>query len=231
MGQIHIGKKIVVCLLICFMASYTIIEYQIIVKAQSDNDLVVVDTESTDTEINKAAEVKTIGWTDIKSVLSSIFIEMLGAFLGFLSAIVLTHRSNKKQMKELDISLLGELRAVYEELGERLQKGFEDYYRYQTPIWDINLESGTLALVSSSKVYNKYIQIYSKIQYAQELESEYVHTKLFKHPNETDDFVERYIDTIDNARKREAENIHNYIEKNIIEESGNARRKSINYNR
>ena len=80
MGQIHIGKKIVVCLLICFMASYTIIEYQIIVKAQSDNDLVVVDKESTDTEINKAAEVKTIGWTDIKSVLSSIFIEMLGAF-------------------------------------------------------------------------------------------------------------------------------------------------------
>lgn len=234
MGQACIVKTLLACFVICSIVCY-IVEHQMGVKAESETALAnsdIVEQQVIETEGNKEAETKTINWTDIKNILSSIFTEMLGAFLGFLSAIVLTNRSNRKQMKELDFSLQKELQVIHEELEGRLKNEFEDYYRYQTPIWDINLESGTLALVSSSKVYNKYIQIYSKIQYAQELELEYIHTKLFKETNKTEDFAKRYIDTIDNARRREAKNIHDYIGENILEESGNARRNyTIGYNR
>lgn len=230
MKKSFMKKLIVVYLGICFIMGLMVIENQIVVKAEEpvvvtpvDND---IGLQGPDIVNSRAVEERASKWESIKSILSSIFIEMLGACLGFLSAIALTNRSNKKLMKELDSSLLKELDEIQKELNERIENGFEDYYRYQTPIWDINLESGNLALVSNSKVYNKYIEIYSKIQYAQGLESEYVHTKLFKTTSEKDDFADKYIETIDNARQREAKKIREYIENNILGECTNAGRKS-----
>lgn len=235
MTQSHIGKFIVVCLLICSIMGFIMKKYPIIVNAEGTSSVMLVDSDiglqETSIEKYEVVEEQSKKWMDIGDVLGSVFTEMLGACLGFLSAIMLTNLSNRKQMKELDSSLLLELRGIKEELEKRFRIGFEDYYCYQTPIWDINLESGALALVGNSKVYNKYIQIYSKIQYAQGLESEYVHTRLFKVTNNEDDFADRYIKTIDDARKREAKNIHEYIEKNILGECGNARRNSTADNR
>jgi len=223
-------KFITVYLAIGIIIGLMAIENQIFVKAEEpaivrsvDND---IELEEPNKENDETADEQTTKWESIKSIFGSIFIEMLGACLGFLSAIALTNRSNKKLMKELDASLLKELGKIQEELKERIENGFEEYYRYQTPMWDINLESGNLALVSNSQVYNKYIEIYSKIQYAQGLESEYVHTKLFKTTSKKDDFADKYIEIIDNARKREANTIYEYIENNILGEYTNAGRKN-----
>lgn len=224
MKKRYMKKFIVVYLGICFILGLMVIENQIVVKAEEPTVVTPVDNDiglqEADIINSRAAEDRTSKRESIKSMLGSIFIEMLGACLGFLSAIALTNRSNKELMKELDSSLLNELGEIRKEQKERLEKGFQDYYCYQTPIWDINLESGNLALVSSSKIYNKYIKIYSKIQYAQGLESEYVHTKLFKTTNgaDEDDFADNYIATIDSARKREANEILEYIENNILGE-------------
>lgn len=210
------SKLIIVCFLLCFF----LIKSDIIVKAEETlgtacNDIEIQSIEEDDKD---TVECIMASWEDVKNILSSVIVEMLGAFLGFLSAIALTNRSNRKQMKELDASLLDELRKICKELEERLEdKESEDYFRYQTPIWEISLQSGTLALVINNKVYNKYIQIYSKIQYAQDLESEYVHAKLNEKVDEKkgekECFVNRYIRTIDLARKREAKDIYEYIRK------------------
>lgn len=177
-----------------------------------------MELQSIEESDKEAVEYAGIKWTDVINICSSVLVEMLGAFLGFLSAIVLTNRSNKKQMVELDTSLLSELNKIFNELEERLKDNIsEDYFRYQTPIWEISLESGVLALVVNNKVYKKYIQIYSKIQYAQDLETEYVHAKVYEEVKERRDkkvcFVDRYIETLDTARKREAKEIYEYIKK------------------
>ena len=153
-------------------------------------------------------------------VCGTIAIEIVGAFLGFLSAIAFANRSSSKQKMELDASLHDELKAIYDELSQRIQdEDFGDFYRYQIPIWEINLESGALALVTNNEVYNKYIKIYSIIKYAQELELEYIRAKLFANREAENDFANRYIKTIDEARRREAKVICEQITKEILKET------------
>lgn len=154
-----------------------------------------------DEENNKNS--KTLG--RVIDTLRSITFEVIGAFLGFLSAIAFANRSNKAESKKLDTCLHNELEAIHNELRERIEgDDFKDFFRYQIPIWEINLASGSLALLTNAKVYDRYINIYSKIQYAQVLESEYIHTKISISNN---DFSYRYLETIDQARKREAKAI------------------------
>ena len=205
-----VGKLIIGCFLLCFI----IMRSRVTVKADESVGLTGngIELQSAERENKKAIECIAAKWEDIKDISKSVLIEMVGAFLGFLSAIMLANRSNRKQMKELDVSLMNELRKIFNELEERFEdEDPEDYYRYQTPIWEINLESGALALVVNNKVYNKYIKIYSKIQYAQELEAEYVHAKLHENKYEEECFVYRYAETINKARKREAKDIYEYI--------------------
>lgn len=151
--------------------------------------------------------------------IGTILVEILGAFLGFLSAIAFANRSNKKQREELNDSLYYELKTIYNELDDRLKdEDIGDYYRYLTPLWEISLSSGTLTLVTNSLIYNKYIKIYSKIQYAQDLEREYLHTKLFAKTEDLTGFANRYINTIDKERQNEAKSIRDEIYQNILKE-------------
>lgn len=216
-----IFKYPILCLLLCFC----ILNAEIIIES---SDQTVLLNKSNDEEIKSQFseninEFFGVNPTIIKNtlieVLGSIFIEIIGAFLGFLFAIAFAHRSDKQRVKELDFCLYNELEKIYKELGDRLkEQETEDYYCYQTTIWDISLASGTLALVTNSEIYQKYIQIYSMIQYAQNLESGYVNAKLLEDKYESGKFTKGYIHTIGNARIREAKNIYEYIEKYILRE-------------
>lgn len=222
MKESNIIKKIIIyLLLLCF----AIIQSEMIVKANEQTiSLNMIDYEVQESQVfdnsNETSSDDSSSQIDaLKNMVGSVLIEIVGAFLGFLSAIAFAKRSDKQQMKELNSSLYNELLKIYKELILRLEdEELEDYYHYQTTIWDISLASGTLALVANSKIYKKYIQIYSMIQYAQELESEYTHAKLFADLSKDESFAIRYINTIGIARKREAKNICDHIENNILEE-------------
>lgn len=216
----------ILLLIICFM----LLDYRCIVYASGKNveqttenqDVINISQDEIYTNENQKDAVSEL----ITNLITSFGIEVIGAFLGFLSAIAFANRSNKSQRKELDAGLYRELEAIYNELTERIEDtDFWDFYRYQIPIWEINLASGSLALVANAKIYNKYIEVYSKIQYAQVLENEYLHTKLFADTSNSEDFACRYIDTINSARKREAEAIRENIEKNILSTNKDKRKE------
>lgn len=217
----NIFKYFVLYLLVCFC----LVNTKLIAKANEQTNLldqsIVEDIEPQFYDNNNEAPVvnSKIKLDKLINIICSILIEIIGAFLGFLFAIAFANRSDKQRVKELDSSLYNELEKIYKELGERLkEQELEDYYCYQTTIWDISLASGTLALVTNSEIYQKYIQIYSMIQYAQNLESGYVHARLLADTYESGKFVKGYIHAIGNARKREAKNIYEHIEEYILRE-------------
>lgn len=159
-------------------------------------------------------------------VIIPVGLEFLGAFLGILTALAVNRYIEGQQYKELNRSLYQELQKVLTDLSDHDRK---EFYRYLTPAWDIYLASGQLALLASGKIRKEYLEIYSKIQYAQELEQEYIHSKLMA-TNENgsltkDDFKKIYIQAINKARNREASEIMQLIEK-LPKESDNAGRRN-----
>lgn len=138
-----------------------------------------------------------------KDVISQIAMEFLGAFLGVLAAITTDKQLEKKQYKEINHSLYEELQKVY---SDRIENEKADFYQYSTPIWDIYMASGRLTLLATGNIEKEYIQIYSKIQYAQSLEQEYIHSIIVS-SSERNEFSKKYIDLINEAREREANNI------------------------
>lgn len=98
MEKRYTKKFITVYLAIGIIIGLMAIENQIFVKAEEpaivrsvDND---IELEEPNKENDETADEQTTKWESIKSIFGSIFIEMLGACLGFLSAIALTNRSN-----------------------------------------------------------------------------------------------------------------------------------------
>ena len=147
----------------------------------------------------------------LANVVLPVSLEFLGAFLGVLTALWLNFHLNKKQYKEINESLHKELLTLREDLNTQITKKHE-YYRYSIPVWEINLASGNLSVLVYKHIDKKYIEIYSKIQYAQELEREYIHSRLLE-TNDKTDFLNAYINAIDSARIREAEEIKEMINK------------------
>ncbi len=151
-------------------------------------------------------------------IIMPIVIEFIGAFLGIIAALWLNSFTNKKQYKELNSSLHNELLTLEQDLRKRFKEN-PDYYRYLTPVWDINLASGNLSILANKHIDKKYIEIYTKIQYAQELEREYIHSKLLEKndedtsENDKDTYLYSYITSINNARNREANKILDLIVK------------------
>ena len=223
------GRVLVLCVVFFLMCNGGCVVYaaeNVAVQSADNSDVVVEERDDTlAEEISNSEDVKELPQS-IADVVGTIGVEFVGAFLGFLFAIAFANRSNRKQTKELDRSLHNELEVIYNELNTRLKdEEFSDFYCYQTPIWEINLASGTLALVTNSLVFNKYIKVYSKIQYAQTLEKEYLHAKLFAKDDEPSSFAYRYILAIDKARRREAEGICEQINKSILKEMRKCREK------
>lgn len=181
-----------------------------IVYAADNEQLTITQISSADsTEAQKDSADKS--YNVFSDLIAPVSLEFLGAFLGVLTALWLNAHANKKQYKELNESLYNELLTLEIDLDKRFKEK-QDYYRYLIPIWDINLASGNLSVLANRHIDKKYIEIYSKIQYAQELEREYIHSKLLKDHN-NDDFLNAYIATVDTARIREAQEIKKMIVK------------------
>lgn len=115
----------------------------------------------------------------ITNLIIPLFIEFVGAFFGFMSAIYLSEKDSRDKRKELSSSLTDELGHIKIELEERLKvdANQDDFYRYPTQIWDINTRSGALNGMPLSE-YKKFTDIYSKIEFAQEIEREWSHSKM-----------------------------------------------------
>ena len=152
------------------------------------------------------------------NVIIPLGIEFFGAFLGFLSAILLSAKVDKRKRTDLEKSLCKELETIKNELEERLKDNTSDeIYSYITTAWDINLASGSLSFITNNYIYRKYFDTYSKIQYAQQLEKEYIKGKLSQNSDNKNSFTYRYIQTMDVARKREAQLIFDMIKKLLKE--------------
>lgn len=151
----------------------------------------------------------------VTDFLIPLCMETLGAFGGFLSAIAISRRTSRQQRQELDLSLRNEIETIRDELESRLaQKEDFSWYQYSIPVWEINLASGLLSSLANHHIYKKYIGVYSKIQYAQELEREYTHSKLLQDSyasTQKDSFLSSYITSTDAARKDCAKSIYEMI--------------------
>lgn len=130
-------------------------------------------------------------------------LQAFGAFGGVLGAFYLSNRESRRQNAELELSLRDELQILLDELEERI-KSKDDYlmFRYSIPAWESGLTSGILSSPSCRETYKKYIEVYSHIQYAQELEKEYTQAKINESSQnvtnigKTDSFLQRYISNI-----------------------------------
>ncbi len=146
-----------------------------------------------------------------KDLVLSLLAEFVGAFLGVLTALGLNKYAEIKSVAKLKMEIYAELKKIFDELDNRLkQKNDYIFYQYSTPIWNIYLATGNLTLFISRKKYKPYIDVYAKIQYAQSLENEYANIRTLSN-NETDSSFEIYKKTIEDARKREAQEIYNMI--------------------
>ena len=143
-----------------------------------------------------------------EDVIIPLLIEFFGAFLGILSAIGLSNSNKHQKHNELNQSLKSELIRIKEELIEHIHSGGKDYYRYATPTWDIHMKSGTFNDIDYDK-YKKYIDVYSKIEYAQEVEREWTHSVLMA---DISKIGKAYIDTMNNERLKRAQEIIDAIE-------------------
>lgn len=111
-------------------------------------------------------------------IIIPLIFEILAAFFGVFGAIWLSRKDAREKRKELVRSLRKELETIKTELDERLlYMGTSDYYRYPTQTWDINTRSGALDGLSLND-YKIYIDIYSKIEFAHEIEREWFHSSL-----------------------------------------------------
>jgi len=179
--------------------------------------------ENTTSQKNDAESLDGINFAT--DVFIPLILQTLGAFLGFISALALSNCENRTQSKELESSLQDELRSIQDELEERIKP--ENHYlmfRYLTPAWDSGLTSGILSASSSRTVYKKYVKIYSKIKYAQELEKEYTQSNIVGSlhivftSNSSNDFIKQYVPLTDVERKKWACAIYDDIKKLLSEE-------------
>lgn len=143
-------------------------------------------------------------------ILVPLLLEVVGAFLGVFGAIWLSRKDARGKRREIVRSLKDELGKIKIELEERLKyKGNSDYYRYPTQIWDINTRSGALDGLSLSD-YKIYIDVYSQIEFAQEIEREWFHSSLIV-DEQPDSLQKDYVVALNNKRWELAVDIHKTI--------------------
>lgn len=87
----YIKKILVVCTITCCFLLFAILENHIVVMAKDATSVTSVDGDigfqEPDKEYSGLVDGKTTKRVDIKDIISSVFTEMLGACLGFLSSI------------------------------------------------------------------------------------------------------------------------------------------------
>lgn len=109
---------------------------------------------------------------------ADIFTNFIGAFFGFLFAIVIEIGVSKKDDKETQTkvrdNIINELTLIGQQL-KQIRHNHENplYFRYQFTAWETCVNSGYLFSVSGKTIYNQFTEIYSQIIFADELEKQY----------------------------------------------------------
>lgn len=108
----------------------------------------------------------------------TIFSNFLGAFFGFLFAIlveVIVGKYNDKDIQEkVKESLEKELTEIKKSLLEKEHTTENPtYFRYQVVVWKTCVYSGYLFSVSGKPLYTSFIKIYTDIEFADNLEQRY----------------------------------------------------------
>jgi len=92
----------------------------------------------------------------------------VGAFLGFLGALYIQYRAEKRTKKDRDDLVLrnikDEISDISSSLNEYLKKQTPLTYNIQTPNWDAALYSGAILEFIKNPVYAKTINVYSHIK-------------------------------------------------------------------
>ena len=143
------------------------------------------------------------------NVLIPLLLEIAGAFLGVFGAIWLSKKETREKRRELVRSLNEELKSIQNELRLRLQQEERnDYYRYPTQIWSINARAGALQGLSL-KDYKIYIELYSQIEFAQEIEREWFRCSfLLDRQNNNEEIRRSYVEALNKERWKLADNIY-----------------------
>lgn len=209
-----LSSSLFALILACYVFSYPAIAIssQNNQESEMNNDNICYNTTD-----NQDKETPTLlsSFNFVTDFVIPLCMQTLGVLGGFWSAIAISRLTNKQQRQELDISLRNEIETIRDELASRLaQKEDFSWYQYSIPVWEINLASGSLSSLANHCIYKKYIGVYSKIQYAQELEKEYTHSKLLEGSyaaSTKDSFLKKYIASTDEARKDSAKSIYEMI--------------------
>ena len=206
-------KRILMIIFLMLLLFYIVFP----VFASQKSEIISDDISSTEFVTNSAQNSHREVDKIIGEFLFTFLIEFFAAGLGVLSALWVDKHSENKQYEQINQSLHAELLKIRDDLNERIGKGNYIYYRYLTPVWDINMAAGGLTLFTSidkknhkGRIDQKYINIYTKIQYAQELERDYIHWKLLE-ANDPTGKIKNDIIAIDNERNDIANEIFNLI--------------------
>ena len=112
----------------------------------------------------------------------------IGAFLGFgfalLVEFIMTRYSSKKTEKDVLEKIASELDALLADLKNYTT--LPTYFRYQCDVWEMSINSGHLLSISSNLKYDKFIEVYSKINFANALEKSYFDLKMLQAQSSND---------------------------------------------
>lgn len=105
----------------------------------------------------------------------------IGAFLAFLSALLVQTIDGRKKEKELRKSVEKSIREELKSIKASLEEAKGDnslYFRYNCPVWEMCINSGYLFSLSGNKLCLEFEKIYMNIESANNIEKEYFSASL-----------------------------------------------------
>jgi hypothetical protein len=150
-------------------------------------------------------------------VWSEVFVNFIGAFFGFGFAIVIEIWVSKKADKDMQEKVEKNIEQELEEIAKKLQDlgagvtGKLQYVRYYTNVWKACVNSGYLFSVSGKTIYNQYVEIYTKIESANDIEQRYFELKLQQEMSNGTQLIKNALSEMDTRRVEKRKEILNNI--------------------
>lgn len=139
-----------------------------------------------------------------------IFSNFVGAFFGFLFAIIVevwvSRKDDRDMQEKVRDNIIKELRAIGHELMT-LEQSNPIYFRYQFIAWTTCVNSGYLFSVSGKPIYNQYVGIYTQIMFADDLEQQYFSLLMKKDQSNESDLQDQVLAMMDKNRIEKRKNI------------------------
>lgn len=137
-------------------------------------------------------------------VYEMIISNFVSAFFGFLFAIIVELIMEKKSELDIQRKVKESLKQELGEIKEALSKNVEQdsnsiYFRYQYFLWKTCVNSGYLFSVSGQSIFDDFVNIYSEIEFADDIEQKYF--ELYQSIEENDKTKLEVLKLLDEKRK------------------------------